>query len=147
LALIRGAIVMSTVMEVLVLSLCECPIGIPWFQNDAPFHNLIHFIELAQSISPKIDAHAEVGSVVGWVERKFRSWSLSVWRSFSLSSSHLVLAWGASYSQGSWFRAAWMPNDPCLNAPLGVVLFFPPFSVLWTRNSAESGCIWSLEAL
>jgi hypothetical protein len=29
LALIRGAIVMSTVMEVLVLSLCECPIGIP----------------------------------------------------------------------------------------------------------------------
>ncbi len=72
LSLIKGVIILSTSMEVPVLSLCERPIRIPWFQNDAPFQNSIPFVELAQSISPN-DAPIEVRSVVGWAERRSRS--------------------------------------------------------------------------
>jgi hypothetical protein len=53
LALTKGAIVLSTRMEVLALNLCEHPISMPWFQNAAPLRNSISFVELAQSISPR----------------------------------------------------------------------------------------------
>jgi uncharacterized membrane protein len=53
LEVIWGAKDLSTRIEVPALNICDCPIGMPWFQKDAPFWNSTPLVEVRQSASPR----------------------------------------------------------------------------------------------
>jgi hypothetical protein len=62
LEVIWGVRDLSTRIEVPVFSLCECPIGMLWFQKEVPFQNSTPLVEVRHSTSPR------------WCSYKSRIW-------------------------------------------------------------------------